>query len=500
MSLRTIVVLRAVVAGALFACGIGLGANNGWLMALVVGVPLIVTGVVVSPRPSRVSELPVWSQASPGVGAQVQALTRSTLGDLDRQPCLVTATVSPDDDTPYEARWLTSMTRSDVTALLDAPHVELPDALVPPREPTSPEFDDVPGRRVLIYPAVTVAVLAVLLALVPASVWRVDVTTSSSSSGSPSGRSSPGSVTAGQLASAVQHARTISPTAAQNILQIRLSDTGSDGVDVFLPDTGQVVSANRSSNGWRDQPPRGTRLRSADAFPLSDLDRFDVSTVASDMIAGDGKLLGLDIKRPATGAAPLATGTVGPSVFDRRTVQARLTGEVAETFDPGDLAVSMRIAADAVRAARLPTAAPVLTRFEIRGTREGTPIMRAGSIQNSGGVLIEYSTETTTGSIVVRPGEFPTSESPPYENKAGRLPRGAAAFDQLSERTFARIRDDAMRRGDVAAFDRTAVDLQVTQGSSDDDYGPVIYAAVGPSSRSQGTYGLDGAFLRPQLY
>ncbi|GAA1463100.1 DUF2892 domain-containing protein [Williamsia maris] len=464
-------------------------------MALIVGVPLIVTGVVIAPRPSRVSELPVWTQAEPGVGAQVQALTRSTLGDLDRQPCLVSATVSPADDTPYEARWLASMTRSDVTALLDSPHVELPDDLVPPREPGTPEFDDVPGRHALIYPAATVAVLVVLLVLVPASVWRVDVD-ASSGVGSESDRGSTDRVTAGQLTSAVRHARTMAPAAAQNILQIRLSESGSDSVDVFLPDTGQVVSAYRSSNGWRDQPPRETRSRSADAFALTDLDRFDFSAAASAMVAGDGKLLGLDIKRPTAGAAPLATGTVGPSVFDRRTVQALLTGEVAESFDPGDLSVSMRIAADAIRGARLPTTAPVLTRFEIRGTRQGTPIMRAGSIQNSGGVLIDYSTETTTGSIVVRPGEFPTSDSPPYENKAGRLPRGAASFDQLSAATFARIRDDAMRRGGVDTFDRTAFDLQVTQGRSDDDYGPVIFAAVGPSNRSVGTYALSGEFLR----
>ena len=72
--------------------------------------------------------------------------------------------------------------------------------------------------------------------------------------------------------------------------------------------------------------------------------------------------------------------------------------------------------------------------------------------------------------------------------------------DEVTILTSARIRDDAMRRGGVAAFDRTAVDLQVTQGRSDDDYGPVVYAAVGPSSGSKGTYGLDGAFLRAQLY
>ncbi|GGF43904.1 hypothetical protein [Williamsia phyllosphaerae] len=497
MSRRTIFVLRAVGAGALVACGIGLGANNGWLMALIVGVPLIVSGFVVAPRPSRVSELPVWSQARPGVEAQVGALTRSTLGDVDRQPCLITATVSPADDIPYEARWLASMTRSDVTALLDAPHVELPDSVVPPREPTTPEFDDVPGRRALMYPAATVAVLIALLVLVPASMWRVDVSADSSSR---SGGGSTGRVSTGQLASAMEHARTLSPTAAGNILQISLAAGGSDRINVFLPDTGQIVSAYRSSGSWRDQPPAETRLRGADAFPLTDLDPFDLDAVSAAMTGDGERLLNLEIKRTAPEEIPLATAKVGPDVFDQRTVQARLTGEVAESFDPGDLAVSMRIAADAIRAAKLPTSAPVLTRFEIRGTREGTPIMRAGSIQNSGGVLIEYSTETTTGSVVVRPGEFPSMPSPPYENKAGRLPRGAAAFDQLSAATFARIRDDAMRRGGVAAFDRTAVDLQVTQGRSDDDYGPVVYAAVGPSPGSEGTYGLDGAFLRAQLY
>ncbi|MBD0862701.1 hypothetical protein IA539_16005 [Gordonia sp. zg691] len=98
--------IRTVISGVLVATGIGLGAFNAWWVALFFGVPLVVAGLAVSPRPSRVSELPEFRR---GVTAdasrvEVEALTRSSLDAGDLQPSMVTATISPPDDTPYRAR------------------------------------------------------------------------------------------------------------------------------------------------------------------------------------------------------------------------------------------------------------------------------------------------------------------------------------------------------------------------------------------------------------
>ena len=56
--------LRATIAGSLIAVGVGLGAFNDWWVALFFGIPLVFAGIAVSPRASRVSELPEFRRAT----------------------------------------------------------------------------------------------------------------------------------------------------------------------------------------------------------------------------------------------------------------------------------------------------------------------------------------------------------------------------------------------------------------------------------------------------
>ncbi len=125
---------QAGAAGVLIALGIGLGAYNSWWVALLASLPLIVGGVALMPRPSRVSELDPFAEHTLGemVPVRVDALTRSSLAEDDLQPTLVTATISPPHDTAYQARWITSMSRGDFRSLADSP-----DTVLPPAHPSS---------------------------------------------------------------------------------------------------------------------------------------------------------------------------------------------------------------------------------------------------------------------------------------------------------------------------------------------------------------------------
>ncbi|KQR98458.1 hypothetical protein ASG12_08400 [Williamsia sp. Leaf354] len=507
MTLRGRSTIRAVAAGVAIGAGVGLGAHNGWLMALLAGVALLATGVVLSPRPRRVDGLPAWTPSRPGIEVRVDAVTRSTLGPAERQLAVVSATVAPPDDTPYEARWLASMSRAEFDLLLATPDTEMSPLVVPARDrPTTPGFDDVPGRATVLYPIITALVALAVILVVPANTWHVDVDMSSSTGAAGSTRDDDAdSITdpSARLDDLRQHVATLGAQAGANVLTLTI-DVDGDRIEVLSPGTGEVVSASYSttSRRWLTPSTHQSAKRRADTFALDDLARFDADTVAATMRsrvpATQRALRSLTITRPRQGEDPLATAELGADTFTGIDVQARMTGEVADVFDASDLATSMRIGQDVMRSRALPFDSPVLTRFEIRGTRRGTPIMRAGSIQNSGGVLIEYTTVDRVEGVTVVPGEFPETVSS-YDNSTGRLQRGALAPNRLSAAVFERVRDDAMRRGRVEDFDREAIDISAGIGGYRDDYGPTIWVAVGPGDASRGTYSPDGAFLRPGI-
>ena len=84
--------VRAAVAGAVLGCAVGLGAYNNWLVSLLVGVPLMVTALVISPRPRRIDGMLKAGQSRKQIPVTIEALTRSSLDASDVQPTLVTAT------------------------------------------------------------------------------------------------------------------------------------------------------------------------------------------------------------------------------------------------------------------------------------------------------------------------------------------------------------------------------------------------------------------------
>ncbi|ABK74080.1 hypothetical protein MSMEG_3342 [Mycolicibacterium smegmatis MC2 155] len=79
------------------AAGIGLGAYNAWWLALLIGIPVLVAGLIIVPRPSQLSVLDVFESGAPrrSVPVRVDALTPQ-----QPQPRRPAADVGDRDDKP----------------------------------------------------------------------------------------------------------------------------------------------------------------------------------------------------------------------------------------------------------------------------------------------------------------------------------------------------------------------------------------------------------------
>ncbi|RPA19973.1 hypothetical protein [Gordonia sp. OPL2] len=495
--------IRAVVAGTMVAVGIGLGAFNAWWVAVVIGVPLIVAGIAVLPRPSRISELPEFRRgtSADAVPIEVEAITRSSLDAGEMQPTMVTATVRPPDDTAYRGRWISSMSRSHFHSVVDRPFTTVPAGALPDRSPgQTPEFGDQPGRWALVYPAAAVVAATVLLLGVPGSVWDIDVSMPSvsglSGDGGASGSEDPAVDLDDRKRSVLDEIAQLGPTASANILSLDLDEDDTTRAEVYDPTTGEAITlSNYSGRGW-DEPRRGTTTkRRADTFRADEIAGTDLgsltTTMGSRIQATRPGLTYVDmtISRPARGEPVLLVGAFGQDRMSDVEIQGRPDGQVAEFFDPGDFATSFRLARDALAGADLATDQPNLRRFEIRGTADNTPIMYAGQIQNSGGVLMEFTSPDRHGTLTVVPGEFPA-----LSDYQGRSSAGDFSFDQVRPAVFESVRAQAMERGAIEPFDRSAVDIEATSIFAHDDE-PVVKVELARESASAGTYSMTGQFL-----
>ncbi|GAB20047.1 hypothetical protein GOEFS_105_00580 [Gordonia effusa NBRC 100432] len=423
----TVRLLTAVTSGVIIAVSIGLGAHNPVWVAILGGCG-IVAGLAISPRPSRLTEVRQWELAgsAPGTRVQVESVTRSAINATSVQPTSVTATVTPAGDVSYRTTWITAMNKSFADSLLSSGDAKLLPVSVPPRpargrRTTTPQFSNYPGAWAVIYPAVTLVVCAIVLFGVPATAWQVNVSLPSIST---SGSESPGesSSTASdrnlnsRLRALIDKMRTIAPTTVRTALSIRLGESGSDYADFYDPDTGQQISLYRQSDGEFSEPTRrASQSRDDDTFDPNQFlttDLAAVVTTTEDALARAARPTTVDdiaITKPYDYEKPLISVSFEDSDIDD--MEADANGVVAEYFDPGDFATSFRIARDALIAQRLPLSMKIFDRFEIRGTAPSTPIMFAGSIQNSGGVLLDFTTTTRWGDIALRPGQFPRVRS-----------------------------------------------------------------------------------------
>lgn len=497
MNRMTARLFRSAAAGAVTASGIGLGAFNAWWVALIVGVPLVVAGVAILPRATRISELPRFRRGvtTGSVPIEITAMTRSTLAGGDDQPTLVTARVTPADDTEYEGRWISAMARGHFTSLTGDPQTTLPADRIPSRTACTPGFSSSPGRRAALYPLAMVVAGAVVLFGVPESVWNVDLSLSSTDT-------AVGAVSdvstldrrRDALLSAVQSTDT---SARHNILSLTFADGGSDRAQVYDPATGEAVNLWISGGEVR-QSRSSTNLRKPSTFDATEVASTDIATIVTEMgrrtsaFAGAVGFSDLTIARGAPGQPVLLSGTFEnpDDITDDHIIEATPAGRVAEFFQPGDFTAAFATLGAALSDAGIPTTEPVLTRLEIRGLAGNTPIMFAGQIQNSGGALAAFSTGSTAGQVVVVPGRFPEVTSRPSRSR----PAGFR-FDDVGAATFDSVRRQAMQRGAVEVVDRNAIDIQATT-----DFQPagtaVILVAIGDADNSEGTYTLGGQFLR----
>ena len=510
-------ILRAVLGGLLIAVGIGLGAFNAWWVALFFGVPLVFTGIAIGPRPSRISELDIFRRGTDraSVPIRVEALTRSSLDTDDLQPTLVTATVTPPDDTEYEARWITAMSRGHVQALTTQPFTTLPPDLLPARTSGDdvPEFDDHPGRWAIIYPAVTVVALVALLFGV-GQAWHIGVTMPSISNAFDlTDDENPDYSTKLRAALSTITDR-FGPVGADNILSIRLDENaGSDYATVFDPNTGETT------NIWMDTArtsPTTDSRRKASTFTAADLARTDLTAIVNTMTAqvtrfgGDSEIEDVTIERPRgsdDGRAPLLVSasfdgntTIGSSGV---TMQARPDGTVAEFFDPNDFARSFDLMRAAMVGEGLPLDMPVLTQFKIRSFAPNTPYV--GSAFNGGGVRIEYRMPGRYGNLEIQPGRFP--ELTDYR---GRATADGFTFAEVSLATFESVRRQAISRGNVPPYDQDAVDIEMsdppffdaedarTAGARASKW--AISIAIADVKAAEGIYSTTGTFLHDEVF
>ncbi|MGW0038619.1 hypothetical protein [Gordonia sp. NPDC003376] len=500
--------LRAVIAGVLIAAGIGFGAFSVWWIAMLLGIPLIVGGLVILPRAGRTSGLPVFSTGGPrsGVPMRVTALNRSTLGVDDAQPTLVSARITPPDDTAYDTRWLTAMTRVRFQTTVQNPRTLLPAEDLPSRTGMPPDLAAGPGWSAFLPPLIAIVVGAVVLFGIPETVWRIDTPTSTSTSST----GGAGTGSAGNEGMAVLGRRRdrlvraigeAGPDAQANVLSMTFDASGSDRAEIYDPTTGQSITLTVRDGGEVDQRRSPTTKRRGDTFATSVIATTDLSRMAATMterttaFAGDVVFEDMVVDRPDTGKDVLITASYRnpEQITETHDIQATPAGKVASFFDPGDFEAAFGVLRTALVDAGVPLDRPALNRLEIRGLGSMTPTMYAGDIQSSGGVLAEFVTDRTSGDVSVVPGAFPTVDLRSWS------PRDLFAFTDVTPAVFDEVRDQAMRRGDVEEIDRSAVDIQMTT-TFQRDGDPVIQVAVGRSDGSEGTYSPTGVFLRDGVH
>ncbi|MGV0627446.1 hypothetical protein [Mycolicibacter minnesotensis] len=495
---------RAGIAGVVIAAGIGLGAFNPWWVATFIGVPLILTGLLIAPRASRISELGVFraGTADHFTTARIEALTRSSLADEDLQPTLVTATISPADDTSYRARWLTTMSRRDFQTLTDHPRTVLPPDSLPSREATrTPEFDDQPGRWAVLYPAITiVAALAVLLGV--GDRWHVSLALPSVPAAHRVPSPAPAATSADLDARRDNMIRAVTdrlgPGAAENLLDLRLTGDGSDYATVFDPTNGEATNIYISAGRDVYTSATPSMLRRTSTFTSADVASIELTTIADRMTqqfrsAGDEyRLETLQIRRSGPGLPVLLTGSFnGPRTFPfSKTIDARPDGTVAELFDPADFAESFTQARQALELAGIAPSDRVLTALQIRGTARNTPHLHASSIQNSGGVLVEFRSERRSGDAVVVPGQFPEIRDRSYRSSAPGF-----SLDDAALPVFESVRRQAMQRGSLEPYESGAVDIEMSDRSTD-KMGLAIRIQLAGVDAAAGTYSTSGEFLK----
>lgn len=511
--------VRAAVAGAVLGCAVGLGAYNNWLVSLLVGVPLVVTALVISPRPRRIDGMLKAGQSRKQIPVTIEALTRSSLDASDVQPTLVTATISPPNDTDYRARWLTAMPKPVAATVLQDADTTLPSALIPPRPDTSlsydvgiapgkaTEFGNHPPKSTLLQPLITLLV-AIALFVGVGDGWHISVSlpdtgfeSSADSNGDDSDRS-----TQQRVDGMIAKIGTLGPAAATNILALTLGTFGNDNIQLLDPQAGEMVTFNYSESGdlWSDSFRTTTPHRSGRVFRADELLGMRFDTIVEQMKAALPEKVrtfeSMTIARSADDQPVLATAafieTDDRAADSDATIQADTDGKVATWFEPGDFQTSFNLAGEALSQFAVPTDQPIVNRFEIRGSLPDTPIMRAGDIQNSGGILIDFTDATKSARVVQAPGEFPqllyTSE-----NTNGRLRTGSLAFRDISVATFNSVREDYMRRHGVDIFDRDAADIQTSHEYVGDDYQTIIMISVGPQDVTD-YYSVQGVFLESQ--
>ena len=493
---RTVRVVQAVVAGVLVAAGIGLGAYNAWWVALVLSIPLIVGGLLVMPRPSRVADLtPFPSQRTRrSVPVRVDAITRSTFDDDDLQPTLVTATVAPPHDTEYQVRWITSMSRSDFRVLTAEPVTALAPEHLPVRDAGhTPTFDDHPGRWSAIYPVIViVVVLAVLFGV--GSAWRVSfdrpAAPKPAASAPPAGSGSK-AMELNARRDGMMRAITekLGPAATDNLLNLRFTDSGSDYGTVLDTTNGDVQIVYVNNGGNAIVTPSAQVLRRDSTFVAADIAATDLDAMVEKMARqadSAGRRANLEIERTGPGGPVMLTGT-----FGARHVNGLPDGTVGEKFDPADFAVSFAKARAALAQAGIGPADRVLTNFEIRGVHRATPHARPTEVQTYGGVQLDFNTGDRKGLILVTPGELPEVRDDSSWSAAQPF-----AFDDISLEAFESVRAQSMQRGALEPYERDAVDIWQVDREID-GHGLAIRVTMAGVEAASGTYSLSGEFLSP---
>ncbi|GAC79462.1 hypothetical protein SAMN04488550_2197 [Gordonia malaquae] len=302
-----------------------------------------------------------------------------------------------------------------------------------------------------------------------------------------------------RLRAGLDHADAMIPGGSAHLLAVDLRGDDAIGVTVLNPTNGKRMYASTSSAGWSEVSTSAAYTRVT--FSRADLARLNLAD-ASRKVEAAARKIGVDDEHqsssPGIMIAPrsrpdnkvVATFTVSSDLG----IEVDLNGDLPDTVDAGSMDTMLDAASRALKANRVPLHQRTLRELQFMSLADGASSISATSVQNSGGVELEFDTGPVS-EITLVPGSFPTVRP---SAEWARLQDTSFAFSSITTDLLNRIRDDAMKRFRSPAYDREVVAVRVGHApGTDRDEGTTVTIRVGPSSADAAAiYTMTGEHLR----
>ncbi|GEE02759.1 hypothetical protein nbrc107696_32050 [Gordonia spumicola] len=302
----------------------------------------------------------------------------------------------------------------------------------------------------------------------------------------------------GLLAKVLDRADTIAPHGSESILSITFRDQYTD-LDVLDQRSGMSVGSSYRDGEWDDRQPQAEHTPVT--FSRAELTGFDLAAVQTKAEAAV-HTLGLDAmdSHPADGLRIsrqfrqdrmlVADFTVAMSNH----VEVDMSGRVADTLDAGSFDTMLASAKRAMAANGIDPARRNVGELQFKSLDETSSSISATTVQSSGGVAIDFDAGPKR-SVVLVPGQFAEVEA---AKTWMAVDEDTFALQSVTQSVLDGIRVDAMRRFNVAAYNKPRVGVRIGHApGADDGEGATITIRIGPSSLdAAAVYSMTGEYLR----